>query len=324
VPSTLAAREGCDLLVASSGGHLKQLSRLQPRLASARDRLWVTPRSAQGESLLAGEDVLWLPYVAPHDPRGIARAAVDLTRQLKGKRVGRLITTGASPALSALPSAIRHRASVHYIESAARVSGPSATGRLMQRLPRVHCYAQYESWASGRWSYAGSVFDDFRVRTVDEGSLDSVVVTVGVNATYGFTRLIQALQACLPPTSKVLWQVGDKDQHLLPAGADVRTSMPASELLEAMRAADLVIAHAGCGSALTALEAGHRPLLVPRLAEHDEHIDDHQLQIAHELHTRGLAVNVAVEDLSPAFLEQVGRGRVEQELGPVLALRGRA
>ncbi|MBC7550376.1 MAG: hypothetical protein H7269_05680 [Cellulomonas sp.] len=66
--------------------------------------------------------------------------------------------------------------------------------------------------------------------------------------------------------------------------------MPADQLALAISEADVVICHAGTGAALTALEHGHRPVLVPRRAVHHERVDDHQLQIAHELNRRGLAV----------------------------------
>ena len=51
--------------------------------------------------------------------------------------------------------------------------------------------------------------------------------------------------------------------------------------------ADLVIAHAGVGSALTALDQGRAPVLLPRLKEYGEMVDDHQLMIAAELQSRG-------------------------------------
>ena len=42
------------LLVANDGGHIMQLHTLRPRL-DVRDVVWVTPRTPQTESLLAGE-----------------------------------------------------------------------------------------------------------------------------------------------------------------------------------------------------------------------------------------------------------------------------
>jgi UDP-N-acetylglucosamine--N-acetylmuramyl-(pentapeptide) pyrophosphoryl-undecaprenol N-acetylglucosamine transferase len=57
-----------------------------------------------------------------------------------------------------------------------------------------------------------------------------------------------------------------------------------------IRDAEVVITHAGVGSAVTAIRAGKKPVLVPRLARYGEHVDDHQLQLAERLAEFGLAV----------------------------------
>ena len=66
--------------------------------------------------------------------------------------------------------------------------------------------------------------------------------------------------------------------------------MPHRELAELMGEATLVAAHAGVGAIFTALSAGHRPLVVPRLATFGEHVDNHQLQIASHLGNAGLVI----------------------------------
>ena len=53
----------------------------------------------------------------------------------------------------------------------------------------------------------------------------------------------------------------------------MRRSRPTS-WRAATAAADVVISHAGVGSALTALRCGKRPILVPREAARGEHVDD--------------------------------------------------
>jgi len=50
-----------------------------------------------------------------------------------------------------------------------------------------------------------------------------------------------------------------------------------------MRDAEVVITHAGVGSAVTAIRAGKKPVLLPRLARYGEHVDDHQLELAERL-----------------------------------------
>ena len=77
-----------------------------------------------------------------------------------------------------------------------------------------------------------------------------------------------------------------------------------------MAAADLVVAHAGTGTALSCLELGHRPLLIPRSASHDEHVDDHQHQTARYLAERDLAAVESVGSLTLATLEAAAAGKV--------------
>ena len=57
----------------------------------------------------------------------------------------------------------------------------------------------------------------------------------------------------------------------------------------------MVVAHAGVGAALAALEVGKCPVLVPRRHARGEHVDDHQIQIATELGDRALSVSVEAE-----------------------------
>jgi UDP-N-acetylglucosamine transferase subunit ALG13 len=72
------------------------------------------------------------------------------------------------------------------------------------------------------------------------------------------------------------------------------------DLVDKVAHADSVICHAGIGTIMTALQSGHRPVVIPRLAMHDEHVDDHQLDIATRLAERGLVRCVTTEtDLAP-------------------------
>ena len=109
----------------------------------------------------------------------------------------------------------------------------------------------------------------------------------------------------VPPEVEVVWQTGWTDTSGL--GIDAHVLMASEDLSAAMRSADLVIAHAGAGSAISAMRAGHRPVLVPRQARHGEHVDDHQVQIAAELGRLGLATPLRVEDLT--WEELVSRRR---------------
>jgi UDP-N-acetylglucosamine transferase subunit ALG13 len=57
-----------------------------------------------------------------------------------------------------------------------------------------------------------------------------------------------------------------------------------------MADADLVICHAGVGTVMSALRLGRTPVVMPRLVEHGEHVDNHQLQITRALASRNYVI----------------------------------
>jgi UDP-N-acetylglucosamine--N-acetylmuramyl-(pentapeptide) pyrophosphoryl-undecaprenol N-acetylglucosamine transferase len=288
------------LLVASTGGHLKQLYRLHRRLAGVEGPFrWATFDTPQSRSLLEGETVEFVRFVGGRDPLNLLSNAPAAHRLLRHHDVQTVVSTGSSMALPFFALARARRLRCHYIESAARSEGPSASGRLMSRIPGVFLYAQYPSWAGGRWHYRGSVFDSFAPDDPHEPvqtELERVVVTLGTFRRYGFVRLVRRLLELLPSRAEVLWQTGDTDTTGL--GVDGHHAIPERDLIQAMREADVVVAHAGVGTALAALEAGKCPVLVPRRLAHGEHVDDHQTQIALELERRGLSVSVEADALT--------------------------
>jgi UDP-N-acetylglucosamine--N-acetylmuramyl-(pentapeptide) pyrophosphoryl-undecaprenol N-acetylglucosamine transferase len=179
-----------------------------------------------------------------------------------------------------------HRTQAHFIESCARVSGPSLSAQLIERIPGMRCYSPYPWWKRPGWEYRGSVLDGFEPTDPVDARLQRVVVMVGTNV-YGFRELLNRLIPVLPTDCEILWQTGTTNVRGLPIEATPFLSEAA--LSVAIRDADLVISHAGVGSALLAMKAGHAPLLVPRSARRGEHVDDHQQQVAAELDRRGLA-----------------------------------
>jgi UDP-N-acetylglucosamine transferase subunit ALG13 len=314
------------LLVASAGGHLKQLHQLVPRLAGLEgERTWVTYRTTQSESLLAGERVVFGAPVESRDLPGTWANARLAARLLARERPARVVSTGSAMALAFVPVARALGIPCHYIESAARSLRPSRTGALVRRVPGVRLYAQYEGWPPP-WRYLGSVFDEFEPLSGPAPSAPPrrVVVMVGTSEQYGFRRLLERLVQILPADADVLWQTGTTDVEGL--GIAARPFVGAEELDAAIAAADLVVTHAGTGSALSALEAGRLPVLVPRRRAFGENVDDHQELVAAELARRGLAVDARPDTLSRADLEAARQGTVRRRPDPpplVLAPDGR-
>ena len=295
------------LLVASGGGHLKQLHRLLPRLDVDNDRLWVTFDTGLSRSLLSDEQVEFAPYAHPHDAVGSMRDAWFATRLLSKVKVTRAVSTGANLAVTTLPIARMKGAVTQYIESATRYDGPSLTGRMMQRVPGVALYTQHERWAGDRWHFAGSVFDGFTAAHVGAGpKIRKLVVTLGSNDSYPFPRLVDRLQAIIPSDVEVLWQLGST--HVGTTGG--RDRVPVDELEAAMGDADAVVAHAGTGAAISALESGKLPVLVPRRMDHGEHVDNHQALTTFSLQGRGLCHPVEAGELAWTDIETAAAWRV--------------
>ena len=283
------------LLVANDGGHLMQLHTLRPRLGVGDDVVWVTPRTPQTESLLAGERVHWALPCPPRDTRALARNALACRRLFTEHDVSLVVSTGAALALAVLPQARMRGIETVYIESATRLDAPSLSGRALAMVPGITTFSQSSALARGHWQFLASPWELYEATPAVERPVRSMVVSLGTQDGYGFRRLLDRLVPLVPDGAEVLWQTGGTDVTGL--GIDARERVPSEEMAAAIRAADVVVAHAGTGIALMALENGKCPILVPRRAMHGEHVDDHQLTIALELALRDLCVSRDADSL---------------------------
>jgi UDP-N-acetylglucosamine--N-acetylmuramyl-(pentapeptide) pyrophosphoryl-undecaprenol N-acetylglucosamine transferase len=279
------------LLVASTGGHLTELVLLAPRFSPpADDELWVTFDSQQSRTLLAGCNVRFIRDTPPRDWRGVLINAVVARTILSDADIDMVVSNGAGVALSFLPQARVKGIPTHYIECSARTEGASVTGRILQHLGGVRLYTQHPELRNSRWWYGGSVFDSYQaISVISPPPLRRVIITVGT-LDFSFQRLLDRLKFVLPAQVDVVVQAGPDSSRINWPGARVEALMDPNELSQLMEQADVVVTHAGIGSALMAFEAGKSPILVPRMKSHGEHVDDHQTQIARQFAERGLAV----------------------------------
>jgi UDP-N-acetylglucosamine transferase subunit ALG13 len=298
--------------IATTGGHLTQLAGLAERLPPDPEAVWVTHANEQSTSLLAEKDVEFVPYVGVRDVRGVLRCVRHAHTLFRSRHPQRAVSTGSGIALGYLPYLAARGVECHYIESAARVGGPSVTGRILRWVPRVRTYAQYRHWSGPHWRYGGSGFDAFipRPEARPLGDRVRVVVTVGTAVEFPFPRLFRALAPLLTAGGEleratgrpveVLWQTGCSPVDGLPLTPT--PFLPAADLAAALAAADIVVSHAGTGSALANLAAGRFAVVTSRLAALGEAGDDHQRELAEELAARGLALyrapgEITVDDL---------------------------
>jgi UDP-N-acetylglucosamine--N-acetylmuramyl-(pentapeptide) pyrophosphoryl-undecaprenol N-acetylglucosamine transferase len=311
------------LLVATAGGHLAELYRLEPRLRGISEhRTWVTFDTPQSRSLLEGRDVVFVRHTYPRDVTGVVRNLSTARKLVNRKDVSAVISNGSAIALSFLPLARARGIACHYIESGSRVDGHSVTGRMLARVPGIKLYTQYPEHDNGRWRYAGSILDAFEPAPLRSVDVRRIVVTLGTTP-YGFRRLVERVLEIVPDGVEVSWQIGPTDVTGLPVEA--RRLVPVPELEADIAGADAVIAHAGFATAVTALELGHVPVLVPRRPSREENVDDHQGEIARELATRDLAVGREVDELTwNDVLAAAGKGVTVLDDLPPIDLAGSA
>ncbi|GAB3022622.1 glycosyl transferase [Nocardioides flavus (ex Wang et al. 2016)] len=301
------------LLVANDGGHIMQLHTMRPRLG-VEDVVWVTPRTPQTESLLAGEVVHWTDPCPPRDLAAVMHNAAGCRVLFEQYAVTLVVSTGAALALAVLPQARMRNIETVYIESATRYDAPSMSGRVLAMMPGVRTFSQSAALHTRRWTYLASPWDLYESIRTETRPISKMVVSLGTQEGFGFRRLVERLVPLVPAGAEVLWQTGSTDVRGLEI--DARSSVPSADMASAVREADVVVAHAGTGIALMALENGKFPVLVPRRARHGEHVDDHQLTIASELSLRDLCISRDADSLKLADLQHAAARRVTKSALP--------
>jgi UDP-N-acetylglucosamine transferase subunit ALG13 len=120
-----------------------------------------------------------------------------------------------------------------------------------------------------------------------------IFVTVGAQAP--FNRLIRAVDewAVARGRSDVFAQIGSTD--LLPKSISTKKFMEPLEFRKYVETADVIVAHAGMGSIITALECGKPIIVMPRRGSLKETRNDHQVATARYL-SKHRQITVAMDE----------------------------
>lgn len=104
-----------------------------------------------------------------------------------------------------------------------------------------------------------------------------IFVTFG-NSTFDFHRLVYRIKTAQahPLFAGTEW--------IIQAGSnlhwrDAAKTFSREDQLRYIAQADAVVSHCGVGTLLDCWRAGHKPIVLPRLKSHAEHISDHQVQL---------------------------------------------
>lgn len=108
-----------------------------------------------------------------------------------------------------------------------------------------------------------------------------------------FVRLLEAIQKNIDNgviTDEVIVQAGftkfeSKEMKIV-------SLIDKNELSKLQDKADLIITHGGVGSIISSLKKDKKVIVVPRLKKYDEHVNNHQLQIARRFEQEGYVKHV--------------------------------
>ena len=130
-----------------------------------------------------------------------------------------------------------------------------------------------------------------------------IFVTVG--AQMSFERLISAVDAWAKTRGRndVFAQIGPTDNE--PAHIEWARFLEPAAFRRHVQEADAIVAHAGMGSILTALEHGKPILVMPRLGRLRETRNDHQVATAERFRDMGRVVVAMNEQELPEALDQI-------------------
>ena len=310
------------LFVASTGGHLAQLVRLSGRFDPSDESVWITFDTEQSRSLLRGKRVVFVPYIRSRDLLGVLRGALDTRRLLRSEKFAGAVSTGAGLALSVLPQAKLMGIPTTYVESVSRLDGPSLSGRIIALTRTANLYTQHKKWSTNRWKPVESVLSSFECSETRSpaGSL-KLFITLGTIQKYRFDRLIDAVLAAGIADEQTVWQVGETSRADLPGV--VHKQMSAHDFTRSAKEADVVITHAGVGTILQLLEMGKFPIVVARAKSHNEHVDDHQFQIAKKIASMSVGDVMEPHDISDARIRRASKFSVRASSGPKLIHQGK-
>lgn len=121
-----------------------------------------------------------------------------------------------------------------------------------------------------------------------------VIMGMEVHPFDRLARAVDELQAAGTVGEDFLIQLGSCTYE--PRRARFERYLSFGQVCENVRAASVVITHAGAGSTLVCLQQGKHPIMVPRASRFGEHVDEHQFPFARKLHEAGLAD--VVEDMA--------------------------
>jgi exopolysaccharide biosynthesis glucuronosyltransferase PssE len=123
-----------------------------------------------------------------------------------------------------------------------------------------------------------------------------------------FDRLVKAVDewSLANPSTEIFGQIATSNSdHYLPKNFSWKDFVDPQEYKNLYEKADLIVAHAGMGSIITAMTNAKKILIMPRSAQLNEHRNDHQLATADRFKDRDGIYVAENEQVLPSYLSKL-------------------
>lgn len=289
------------LFISSTGGHFSELLQLKP-LFKKYDSYIITEKDKTSENLKEeyGEKFFFLPYGTRSKLFTyifkylyLCLKTIYLYFKIRPKYI---VTTGTHTAVPMCYIGKLFGSKIIFIETFANSKSKTLSGRMIYPIANLFIVQWKEMlelypkavyggsiyWCTNYVHFAPNVW-----MFIKNGEVNMILVLLGTQNN-SFTRLLQAIQDNIDKkviTDKVIVQAGftkfdSKDMKIF-------SMMSKKEFSKLQDEADLIITHAGVGSIISSLEKGKKVIVVPRLKRYNEHVNDHQIQIAKKFKQQG-------------------------------------
>jgi UDP-N-acetylglucosamine transferase subunit ALG13 len=273
-------------LACCAGGHLKEMMAVVPFIKQY-DHYFVTLDRVDVHDMLKKEKVFFVNNTDRNIFKTLYNFIQSIILFLKNKS-DIIITTGAGAALPTCILAKVFHKKILFIESFTRISEPSLFGKLVYPIADT-TLVQWKSLLKHykKARYVGPIFSLYNQKKKYKKQ-KLVFVTVGTSAS-GFERLLKQLDLILQSNKfnyKFFAQIGSSDY--IPKNYQYVKWLNYNEMVNYLSKSEIVITHAGVGSIINALERKTKVIAVPRKKRYNEHIDNHQMELTHELEKQSI------------------------------------
>lgn len=124
-----------------------------------------------------------------------------------------------------------------------------------------------------------------------------ILVCIGASE-FDFSRLLQIIDNLCDKNiikkEDIIAQIGTS--NYIPKNYKYFDLIPRDEFQNYLDKCDFLISHAGTGSVVPAIKKGKKVIVFPRLSKYNEHIDDHQLELADTFTNAGYTLCAQTEE----------------------------